>query len=803
MKKWQFLLLFIAFAVQSQHHKEWTKAAGVNMNSPEVKALKSSIDKNYLVNPEITVSQSKTLLQLAEKSKDTFEIGYAANAVGLAYLHTKKIHKSLEYIKFAIEMDLIVNSDLLATHYRNLGIVYYGQGYINHAIDQYNLGLKAVKKGDRMESWILNTIGYCCMKIKDYPKAVYYFQKTIDVAHQNKDYEFLKAYYEGLVDAQLEIDLPAAKKNLDIGAAYEMTDSTGEKATFDHAYLLLYANYYLKIKDYKLSESYALRALRGSFDIKNTQVTILAYMVLAKLKMANNQIIQARNYAEKAFELGKKENWFLDLKEVTDLLLVIYEKESPNKKPFEVFEFHRLISDSLSQNTLKEYELRAAFEGKMIQDSIKAANQKMIITIAYNQHIEKQKLMIWGAVLSSVLLLGMVIFIFKNYKNKKKINEIISKENIDLTQQKQKIENHVSELLDVVESARDFIAYSKNEPVFSYINNAGKKLLHIPAAMQNYYYADIFDPETLKFINTAIKVSEMNGFSSGEVTVKLSDGSSIPILLSIVCHRNEAAEIDQFSMIGQQISDLKNYQEKIMLQNALLQKVNRELDRFVYSISHDLRAPLISVVGVLEILEEEFYPTDSDFQLYLSMLRSGLMNTDDIIKNILSYSLNSRESVKITEIQMSEIIEKTLENFAEVISRKNITVAVNIEQLHPFYNDAQRIETLLHNVVDNAIKYQRPDENDKKINIVFTSGQKECTLVITDNGIGIEKGYEEQIFEMFYRGSSLSSGSGLGLYIVKQIGDLIEAKVAVHTIPDDGTQFKIVFSNLKSKFRNS
>ena len=204
----------------------------------------------------------------------------------------------------------------------------------------------------------------------------------------------------------------------------------------------------------------------------------------------------------------------------------------------------------------------------------------------------------------------------------------------------------------------------------------------------------------------------------------------------------------------------------------------------------------------IEILENEFYPEDADFQLYLSMLRSGLINTDDIIKNILSYSLNSRESVKITEIKMSEIIEKTLASFEEVIDKKHIAVLVNIEELHSFHSDAQRIQTLLNNVIDNAIKYQRTEENIKKIDIVFTSGINESTLIVTDNGIGVEKGYEERIFEMFYRGSSLSSGSGLGLYIVKQIADLLNAKIFVKTIPDGKTEFKVLFPNLKSKFRS-
>ena len=122
--------------------------------------------------------------------------------------------------------------------------------------------------------------------------------------------------------------------------------------------------------------------------------------------------------------------------------------------------------------------------------------------------------------------------------------------------------------------------------------------------------------------------------------------------------------------------------------------------------------------------------------------------------------------------------------------------------MHPFHSDAQRVQTLLNNMIDNAIKYQRTEENIKKIDIVFISDEKECTLIVTDNGIGVEKGFEERIFEMFYRGSSLSSGSGLGLYIVKQVADLLEAKIFVKTIPDGKTEFKVVFPNLKSKFRS-
>jgi len=792
-------MIFIAYAANSQHNKEWTQ---VNMTAAEIQTLKSSIIKNYNTNREISISKAKLLLQISQKNKDTLEIGYAANSLGLGYFYSKNFEKARDYFSYAIEMDLASKSPFLSVHYRNLGILFFNVGYINHAIDQFNLGLKASEKGSDQQNKLLLNIGYCYNKIKNYPKAIYYFQKAIDNANEAKNYGFMKSYYENLVGVQLKINVAEAKKNLDIGSTYEATNRSGDKDETEHAYLLQYAAYYLKVKNYKLSESYANQVLNYSEKVNSVQLLVLSYVALAELKLATNQIAEARLYAEKAFKLGKRDEWFLNLKEVTDLLLLIYEKEASNKKPFEVFKYHSLISDSLSRNTLKEYELRNAFEGKIVRDSIKTNNQKKLIAIAYNQHIEKQRVLIWSGVICSILLLVLLIFIFKNYQNKQRINKIIAKENDDLTLQKQKIESHVSELLGVVESARDFVAYSKNEPVFSYINNAGKKLLHIPVDMPAYEYADIFDSGTLEFINTAMKISEMNGFSSGEVIVKLNDGSSIPLLLSIVCHKNEAGEIEQFSMIGQDISNLKNYQEKIMLQNIMLQKVNRELDRFVYSISHDLRAPLISVVGVLEILESEFYPEDTDFQLYLSMLRSGLMNTDDIIKNILSYSLNSRETVKIAEVSISDTIEKTIEQFKETISRKNINVNVVVQELHPFYSDSQRLQTLFKNVLDNAIKYQRPEEKNKKIDVVFTAGEQECILTITDNGIGIEDGFEERIFEMFFRGSNLSSGSGLGLYIVKQITDLLEAKIVVNNISGEKTEFKVVFPNLKSKFRS-
>ena len=108
----------VYFSTELQYNKEWTKANVVDMNSLEIKALKSWIDKNLLTNPKVTIIQSQKLLQFAQKSKDTAEIAYAANSLGLSYLYDRNYEKALHYLNYAIEMDLIVDSPLLATHYR-------------------------------------------------------------------------------------------------------------------------------------------------------------------------------------------------------------------------------------------------------------------------------------------------------------------------------------------------------------------------------------------------------------------------------------------------------------------------------------------------------------------------------------------------------------------------------------------------------------------------------------------------------------------------------------------------------------
>ena len=214
------------------------------------------------------------------------------------------------------------------------------------------------------------------------------------------------------------------------------------------------------------------------------------------------------------------------------------------------------------------------------------------------------------------------------------------------------------------------------------------------------------------------------------------------------------------------INELKRGEIKLRKQFEELQKTNQELDRFVYSVSHDLRAPLASVLGLINVAEMES-PSPS-FKNYLVLMRSSINRLDGFIKDILDYSRNSRMDVQLERINFHKLIGEIQNNFKLINGAERLKIDVVIEDAVIFYSDRKRIEILLNNLLSNSIKYQ---DFQKEASIVFihivVSAEK-AWIKFSDNGIGIEKKHLDKIFDMFYRASENSKGSGLGLYIAKE-----------------------------------
>jgi PAS domain S-box-containing protein len=243
------------------------------------------------------------------------------------------------------------------------------------------------------------------------------------------------------------------------------------------------------------------------------------------------------------------------------------------------------------------------------------------------------------------------------------------------------------------------------------------------------------------------------------------------------------------------ITDRKIAEEKLEQQNLELIKTNSELDRFVYSVSHDLRSPLTSVLGLISFIEEESQETDT--LEHVRMIRNSINRLDEFIKNILSYSRNKRTGLEIKKIPLQKTILEIVDSLGSMEEAKGINFEIDINENKPFYSDSLRFNTIVENLISNAVKYHKKNRIDSYIKITGQSDNEKLQLSIVDNGIGIDSAHHNKIFDMFFRLSGKTEGSGIGLYIVKETVEKLNGSIQVKSELATGTTFIVTLKNLK------
>ncbi|HZF99828.1 MAG TPA: PAS domain-containing sensor histidine kinase, partial [Chitinophagales bacterium] len=238
----------------------------------------------------------------------------------------------------------------------------------------------------------------------------------------------------------------------------------------------------------------------------------------------------------------------------------------------------------------------------------------------------------------------------------------------------------------------------------------------------------------------------------------------------------------------------KEAEDALVENNAELKKSNSELDKFVYSVSHDLRAPLCSMKGVVEITERR---TEDPFLLRnMGMMKKSIDRLDKFIGDILDYSRNMRMDMCKEPVDFKEMIDEITANLEFMGgSNRKVDIRMEMDVAADFDSDPGRIAIVLNNLVSNAIRYQNPGVHEPFVDIRVHTNETQACIVVKDNGIGIAKDKLTKVFDMFYRVSESSVGSGLGLYIVKETIDKLHGTIELESEPGVGTTFKILIPN--------
>ena len=278
--------------------------------------------------------------------------------------------------------------------------------------------------------------------------------------------------------------------------------------------------------------------------------------------------------------------------------------------------------------------------------------------------------------------------------------------------------------------------------------------------------------------------------------IKPVEEGIIVLSLDISEKKKRAAELTLANkeLVFQNEEKEKRASELVIANNDLL-KTNLELDRFVYSVSHDLRSPLTSILGLLSFIEED--SREPDTLLHAEMIRSSVVRLEVFIKNILSYSRNNRTPVEAVAIPLPETVQAVVNSLIGMKDAQGMHFEIKIEKSKLFYSDMQRFNTILENLISNAIKYRDSAKEYRFVKISGAANKEWLELQIEDNSIGMEDEHAEKIFDMFYRISGRVPGSGLGLYIVKEMVEILQGTITYTSQPRVGTTFHLKIKNLK------
>lgn len=256
----------------------------------------------------------------------------------------------------------------------------------------------------------------------------------------------------------------------------------------------------------------------------------------------------------------------------------------------------------------------------------------------------------------------------------------------------------------------------------------------------------------------------------------------------------ENSEVCGVTVYARDITHQTHTEGLLKKQNEELTKINSELDRFVYSASHDLRAPLMSVKGLLNMIRLDPDPVNQEH--YLEMIRRSVDKLDHFISDIIHYSRNSRMDILPKQIDFNALVQDSIDSLKFMEGADRVSSFRTIECPVPFFSDQSRLMIIFNNIISNAVRYQDTAKTDAYLRIRIEADREKATIEFSDNGLGIEEEYIDKIFKMFFRANAESQGSGLGLYIVKSVVEKLDGKISVTSGLGAGTTFRIEIPNL-------
>ncbi len=234
---------------------------------------------------------------------------------------------------------------------------------------------------------------------------------------------------------------------------------------------------------------------------------------------------------------------------------------------------------------------------------------------------------------------------------------------------------------------------------------------------------------------------------------------------------------------------LRKATEEIRQKNTELQKTNEQLDRFVYSASHDIKLPIIAIKGLTHLGTMDTQEQKS--LLYFSKIEDQTNKLSRFLLELLEYTRNSRTNLHLEQVNLNDLVDEAIDNLSHIENAERVEFKKFIRLEQNVMIDRVRFMVILNNLLSNAVMYHNYAIPNPWVKIMISKVDDKIQVLIADNGLGINDEHKDKVFEMFFRGSSSAMGSGLGLFIVKETVEKMNGKIMLSSTEGEGACFRI------------
>jgi signal transduction histidine kinase len=244
--------------------------------------------------------------------------------------------------------------------------------------------------------------------------------------------------------------------------------------------------------------------------------------------------------------------------------------------------------------------------------------------------------------------------------------------------------------------------------------------------------------------------------------------------------------------VRKRTEELSISNKKLQLSEKQLTETNKELETFIYRTSHDLKGPLASSKGLINLVLRSKVREEQD--QYIKLIQASLDKLDNILITLYEVSVIRKGALVLKECNMQEMMQNMIKSFENYPNYEKIEFSISNKMTRPFVTDEILSQTILRNIIENAVKYCRPSATQPYVSIEMKEEGGYNVINVSDNGAGIPAEHQEKIFDVFYRANTETKGSGMGLYIVKNAIDKLDGRIVLfRSAPKEGSTFQIYF----------